>query len=337
MSNFEMFFGIFLWVMYVIVFFCVITYVLFFRLAYKNSKGTVENVLKEEKWQPYADRVKEEIAWFDAQEKEQLYILTRDKIRLNGWYLPACGESKGRVVLMHDYRVPGVVSFAGVLRKYHEQGFDVLLADQRAHGDSMGKYICFGARERYDCKLWVECMNKLHGEDVPTYLHGVGMGGTAVLMTAGLKLPRNVVGVIAEGAFTSPYAVVKKLMKKAHAPGKFLLGFFDFWCRGMAGYKLKGASTQAALRETGLPVLLIHGKDDSMAPFAMAEANYEACGGEKKLIAVPGAEHGVCLWSAEECGVDMLSFMANHAALPEKQEELPAAEEAAAEAPEQQN
>ena len=84
-------------------------------------------------------------------------------------------------------------------------------------------------------------------------------------------------------------------------------------------------------------MLLIHGKDDSMAPFAMAEANYEACGGEKKLIAVPGAEHGVCLWSAEECGVDMLSFMANHAALPEKKEELPAAEEAAAEAPEQQN
>ena len=71
MSNFEMIFGIFLWIMYVIVFFCIVTYVLFFRLAYKNGKGTVENVLKEEKWQPYAERVKEEIAWFEAQEKEQ--------------------------------------------------------------------------------------------------------------------------------------------------------------------------------------------------------------------------------------------------------------------------
>ena len=99
----------------------------------------------------------------------------------------------------------------------------------------------------------------------------------------------------------------------------------------MAGYKLKGASTQAALRETQLPVLLIHGKEDSMAPFAMAEANYEACAGEKRLIAVPAAEHGLCLWEAENCGMDMLSFMADHAALPEKQEELPAAEEAAAE------
>ena len=68
-----------------------------------------------------------------------------------------------------------------------------------------------------------------------------------------------------------------------------------------------------------------------MAPFAMAEANYEACAGEKQLIAVPGAEHAVCLWAAEECGVDMLRFMANHAALPEVQEELPAAEETAAE------
>lgn len=338
MSNFQMFFGAFLWVMYVILFFCIVTYILFFRLAYRGDKGTVESVLKDEKWRPYAERVKEEMAWFEGQEqRKQLYILTRDKIRLNGWYLPAEGESKGRVVLMHDYRTPAGVNFAGALRAYHEKGFDVLLCDERAHGESFGKYICFGARERYDCKLWVECMNKLYGDDKPTYLHGVGMGGTAVLMTAGLKLPHNVVGVIAEGAYTSPFAVVKKLMKKAHAPGKFLLGFFDFWCRGMAGYKLKGASTQAALRETKLPVLLLHGKEDSMAPFAMAEANYEACGGEKQLIAVPGAEHGVCLWAAEECGMDMFTFMANHAALPEKQEELPAAEERAEETTAEEN
>ena len=321
MSNLQMIFGALTWVLYIILFLCALTYALFFRVAYK-SKATVESVLGEEKWKPYAERVKEEIAWFEGHEqREQLYILTRDKIRLNGWYLPAAGERRGRVILMHDYRTPGAVNFAGVLRAYHEQGFEVLLADQRAHGESYGKYICFGARERFDCKLWAECMNKLHGEDVPTYLHGVGMGGTAVLMTAGLKLPRNVVGVIAEGATTSPFAFVKKLMRKSHTSGKMFLNYFDFWCRAMAGYKLKGISTQAALRETKVPVLLIHGKEDAVAPFAMAEANYEACGGEKRLIAVEDAEHGLCLWKAENGGTAMFAFVEEHAALPEAQEE----------------
>ena len=334
MITLQMVWGIVMWVLYIIMFLCMISYALFFRIAYKDKKGTVENVLGEEQWAPYADRVKEEMAWFEAQEeRKQLYILTRDKIRLNGWYLPAKGVSRGRVVLMHDYRTPAGVSFAGVLRAYHERGFDVLLCDERAHGESLGKYICFGARERYDCKLWIECMNKLYGDDKPTFLHGVGMGGTAVLMTAGLKLPYNVVAVIAEGAYTSPFAMVKKLLKKSHTSGKAFLKYFDFWCRALAGYKLKGASTQAALRETKLPVLLIHGSGDDKAPYAMAEANYEACAGEKQLITIPGAGHGVCLWAAEDCGMDMFTFMASHEALPEKKEELPEGEQPAAEAP----
>ncbi len=321
--SFEMVFGIFMWFMYIVMFLCMIMYAMYFRIAYKNKKGTVENVLQEEQWAPYAERVKEEMAWFEAQEeRKQLYILTRDKIRLNGWYLPAKGVSRGRVILMHDYRTPAGVSFAGVLRAYHERGFDVLLCDQRAHGESLGKYICFGARERFDCKLWVECLNKLYGDDKPTFLHGVGMGGTAVLMTAGLKLPYNVTAVIAEGAYTSPFAMVKKLLKKSHLSGKAFINTFDFWCRALAGYKLKGASTQGALRETKLPVLLIHGSADNKAPYAMAEANYAACAGEKQLVTVPDAGHGVCLWTAEKSGLDMFTFVASHEALPAKTEQL---------------
>ena len=36
------------------------------------------------------------------------------------------------------------------------------------------------------------------------YLHGVSMGGVSVLLAAGLGLPENVKGVIADSAFTSP-------------------------------------------------------------------------------------------------------------------------------------
>lgn len=326
--NFQTFFGLFMWLVYIIMFLSMIMYALFFRIAYKDKKGTVDNVLSEPQWAPYADRVRQEMAWFESQsERKQLYILTRDKIRLSGWYLPAEGVSRGRVVLMHDYRTPAGVSFAGVLRAYHERGFDVLLADERAHGESLGKYICFGARERYDCKLWIECMNKLYGDDKPTFLHGVGMGGTAVLMTAGLNLPYNVTAVIAEGAYTSPFAMVKKLLKKRHFSAKPFLSFFNFWAQALAGYKLKGASTQAALRATKLPVLLLHGDADDKAPYAMAEANYAACAGEKQLITVPGAGHGVCLWAAEEKGLDMFTFVTSHEALPEKKEQLPEAAE----------
>lgn len=314
--------GAVLWILAIMMLLLLITYALFFSVSYKAKMMSVESTLSKPEWEPYRAYVEHEIAWYDQQEKKQLYILTRDKVRLSAWYMPAEGESRGRVILMHDYRTPAVVNFAGVIRSYHDKGYDVLLCDQRAHGESLGKFICFGARERYDCKLWIDCINKVYGADKPIILHGVGMGGTTVLMTAGLSLPKNVTAVIAESAYTSPYVAVKKLLKRRHLGPEVILRYFSFWCSGQAGYKLKGSSTQAALRETKLPILLVHGSEDAMAPVGMAQDNYEACTAEKQLCVVPGAGHGVCRFAAEQCGVDVLSFAGRH-------EELPAAEEEA--------
>lgn len=318
--------GIVLWTMTFIIIFLTVTYWLFFAISFKKRDLPVEKTLEREEWKPYAEEIRDAVQWYEAREKKQLYILTRDNIRLTGFYLETEGEKRGRVILLHDYRTPALVNFAPAVRAYLENGYDVLLTESRAHHESLGKFVCFGARERYDLKLWIECANKLYGDGVPTFLHGVGMGGTTVLMTAGLELPGNVAAVLAESAYTSPYAIVKKQMKRRFliAP-EVLLRYFDFWCRGQAGYHLKITSTQEALRKTKLPVLLLHGENDPLAPLAMAEANCEACAGEKQLVRIPGGGHGTCLYEARELGTATLSFFEGHAALPGKTE--PAAEE----------
>ena len=310
------------WVIFLVILFALVSYALFFAVAYKAKRATREELLSRKEWQAVRPEAEEALAWYDGQTPQQLYILTRDQVRLSGFYLPAEGESRGRVVLMHDYRTNPEASMAAAVRLYHESGFDVLLCHERSHGESLGKYICFGSRERFDCKLWVECMNKLYGADKPTVLHGVGMGGTAVLMTAGLKLTRNVCCIVADSAFTSPYAVVKKLLRRRHMSAN--LAFFDFWCKALAGYKLKGAATQEALRRTKLPVLLLHGEADELAPAAMARANYEACGGERKLILVPGAGHGTAFLAAGKNGmIELADFAEQHLELPERPAEEP--------------
>ena len=308
--------AIILWMFAFMIIFLTITYILFFAFALKKPKLNVEDTLKKKEWAPYAGEIREAIDWYDRQEKKQLYILTQDKVRLTAWYLAAEGESRGRVILCHDYRTPALVNFAPLVRFYHEKGFDVLLTELRAHHESLGRFVCFGIRERFDLKLWIECTNKLYGGDVPVFLHGVGMGGTTVLLTAGLQLPANVNAVLAEGAYTSPYAFVKKLMKtRIHMAPEVLLRYFDFWCRGQAGFHLRKASTQEALRKTELPVFLIHGEGDTVAPIAMAEANFEACGSEKHFVRVSGAGHANCLFEARENAPAALEFFNAHTAL----------------------
>ena len=319
--------SVLLWMLTFIILFLTVTYWLFFAISFKKRDLPVEKTLEKEEWKPYAEEIRSAVSRYEELENKQLYILTRDNIRLTGFYTETKKEKRGCVIMVNDYRTPSLVNFAPILLAYLDSGYDVLLTESRAHHESLGKFVCFGARERYDLKLWIECVNKLYGDGLPVYLHGVGMGGTTVLMTAGLELPRNVAAVLAESAYTSPYAIVRKQMKKRFliAP-EVLLRYFDFWCRSQAGYHLKIASTQEALRKTKLPVFLLHGENDPLAPIAMAEANADACASEKRFVRIAGGGHGTCLYEAREQGQAALSFFGDYAALPEKTEAVPASD-----------
>ena len=48
-----------------------------------------------------------------------------------------------------------------------------------------------------------------------------------------------------------------------------------------------------ALENCKVPVLFIHGTDDHFVPVEMTYENYKACNAPKKLLVVPGAEHGM--------------------------------------------
>ena len=59
-------------------------------------------------------------------------------------------------------------------------------------------------------------------------------------------------------------------------------------------------STTDALKQCHIPVLLIHGTDDTFVPVTMTYENYKACAGPRKLMVVPGADHGMSYYVARE-------------------------------------
>ena len=52
-------------------------------------------------------------------------------------------------------------------------------------------------------------------------------------------------------------------------------------------------STVEALKNTDVPILLIHGEDDHFVPLKMAFENRDACAAPCKLLVVPGADHAM--------------------------------------------
>ncbi|MBQ6823668.1 MAG: alpha/beta fold hydrolase [Clostridia bacterium] len=219
---------------------------------------------------------------------------------------------KGRILLFHGYRSIAETDFACVMQPYFDQGYELILIDQRAHGKSSGSWIGFGVLERYDCLSWIRFLNHEYG-NLPTFLSGISMGSTTVLMALGLELPSNVKGVIADCGFTSPKEILLHVLARKHLPAKLLLPGLELFSRIFAGYSLSKYSTIDALKSNSIPVLFIHGQEDHYVPISMTMRNFDACIAEKELLLVEGAGHGTS-YLQDRKGVEkaVFSFLQTH-------------------------
>lgn len=220
-------------------------------------------------------------------------IVSRDGNRLVG-HLYKCPSAKRIIIAMHGWRSSWSKDFGVISQFFHSNDCSVLYAEQRAQNQSEGEYMTFGLLERYDCLDWVSWTNEQFGDSLPIYLAGVSMGATTVLMTADLDMPDNVYGIIADCGFTSPHAIWKHVVENnLHLP----YSLHDAQVKEIVRKKIcmgpQDHSTVESLKKCRIPVLFIHGANDSFVPVSMTYENYRACAAPKELLIVPGAEHGM--------------------------------------------
>ena len=227
--------------------------------------------------------------WLRETEQEDVYLTSRDGLRLHAYLLPH-GDCKSFVVVCHGYRAHAA-STAHYARHFYEMGFSLLLIDARAHGESEGKSIGMGWPERLDVVDWIAELNRRY--DHPRIaLFGVSMGGATVLNAAGEALPENVKCVISDCGYVSLKGeFLYQLRRFYHLPGLFLY-LSDPLCRLLAHYSpLRDGDGCAQLARCKRPVLLIHGGADDFVPPEMLERAWSAIPGPKEKLIVPGAGH----------------------------------------------
>jgi len=245
-------------------------------------------------WEETKRQIEEGKAWFMAQSPRRVYIQSFDGLKLAAWYLPH-PQAVRSVICVHGYLSCGLQDYGAAIRYYYETGSNVLVIDQRSHGDSEGKYIGFGVQERWDLLRWIEWVNGACGADFPLYLSGISMGSATVMMTLGLELPGNVRGAVADCGYSSLWEEFTHVMKtRYHLPPFPILYCAEFIARLVTKIDFRSVTAVQALEKAKVPVLFIHGGADSFVPAWMTtERNYPACRSQKKLIIVDRAEHGM--------------------------------------------
>lgn len=230
--------------------------------------------------------------WLRAHQAQDIYIESFDGLKLHGHWIPA-ENAKGTVLLAHGYRSTKLVDFCPVFDYYHRLGMNILVPDQRSHGESEGIFITFGVKESQDMLSWLAMHNSRYGA-CPVILSGISMGASTMLYLADRKLPDNVRGIVADCGFTSPREILASVYREViHLPPGPSIWAAEFFARVFAGFSLTERDTRTILRKSHLPVLLIHGMDDGFVPCDMTRQAYAACTGQKQLLLVEGADHGV--------------------------------------------
>ena len=257
----------------------------------------------------YFKIIRDSLLWFPSQPAKDVYTESYDGLKLHAKYLTQ-PDSRGTMLLIHGFHGSGNTDFGCVLQFYHDLKMDLLVIDQRSHLGSEGDYLTMGVRERYDVRSWALWLLEHKGENHPVVLDGISMGGASVLMAAGLDLPKNVRGIIADCPFTSPREIFVSVKGKMKLPTWLLWGANQY-CRLFAGFSIDGASTVEALKTCTLPLLIAHGEDDDFVPCWMGVKSFEAAASpDKQLITVPGAGHGMSfLVDRERVYAALLKFL----------------------------
>lgn len=223
---------------------------------------------------------------------ESITIQSQDGLKLHGRYYHL-KDGAPVEILFHGYRSHPFRDCSGGHALTRKLGYNALVIDQRAHGESEGQVISFGVKERLDCQSWANYASARF-PGVPIILSGLSMGAATVLMASELELPDSVCGIIADSPYSSPSAILEKVCRSRGYPMKICRPALTIAAKIWGRFELNTCTAKDAVRHAKVPILLIHGDDDRLVPWSMSQEIAIACASPVTVEIFPDAGHGLC-------------------------------------------
>ncbi|MBI3663330.1 MAG: alpha/beta fold hydrolase [Acidobacteria bacterium] len=232
----------------------------------------------------------------------EVTLRAKDGVLLRAWFFRPDKPNGNSVLLLHgvaDSRA-GMLAYA---RLFLRKGYSVLAPDARAHGDSDGDIATYGLREAGDIQQWATSLV----ETEPTncvYALAESMGAGQLLQS--LAAEPRFCAVVAESPFATFREVAYDRVGRPFGAGPWLgrtllripIESALLYARLRYGIDLTRANPTEAIRNTRMPILLIHGKDDSNIPPRHSERLHASNPSATSLWLVTGAQHTGALGTA---------------------------------------
>lgn len=276
---------------FVVLFIIVAIFMMYRLIFFSPRKGQLSdlNLTKSKNFKGYEEVMKENILFFMAKPYDDVYIDSFDKLRLHARYYKA-NESNKVALLLHGYKGTAYRDFNCISKIIFEEGYNVLLIDQRAHGLSKGHVITFGVRETKDLLGWIDYANKRFNNP-EILLVGVSMGGNTALNTAD-KIDKNI-KIIADCPYSSPKEILRNTIKSVHLPVWLFYPLLNLTCHIFGHESLNETSAYNSIKNSDNKILIIHGDKDHVIPYIDSKKLADTYSNKIRYELFKNADHGV--------------------------------------------
>ncbi len=207
---------------------------------------------------------------------EPVIFKSADGTQLSGWFVPARGvrhphDAMGTIIHMHG-NARNMTAHWRYVEWVPDRGYNLFVFDYRGYGRSDGSPGPKGVFEDAIAALdYVRSRKDVDAQKL--FVFGQSLGGMIALASSGAS-PKGIRAVVVEAPFYS-----YTLIANDHAPG--------------AGLFLKDtySAAQYVAKIAPIPLLLIHGTDDTVVPYAHSERLIAKAGKPKRLETIEGGAH----------------------------------------------
>jgi len=294
-----------MWYVIIGIFILLIIMFVFLQIAFSIVMPHRKSLLKTKEFEIKKDPILFE--FYDEKIAKTVTIKSRFNYDLSLYYFLQKEKSNKFVVVAHGHTYTHHESIK-YARMMFEERFNVIIFDQRYHGNSGGNNTTLGYFEKYDLYDIISLIYKEFGEDILLGTYGESMGSATILMEQ--EIDKRVKFCISDCGYSDFKKFLYEKLSKYHLP-KFSYYFINFFVKFIASFSMDDLTPIKSIKDSNIPILFIHGKQDSLIDYHHTLDMYEEYNGQKQLfLAQNNATHAFSYFSdTEEYKENVKSFL----------------------------
>lgn len=220
---------------------------------------------------------------------------------LQGTYLPNPTPSNNTIVFVHGITGSRLMGL-WYAPLYIKAGYNVLIYDSRASGESGGNSVSWGFYEKYDLDQWIDWVEQQDPKG-NIGVHGVSMGAATALMHAEMnEVTHRVKFYVADSGYSDLEELLTQQIDAAVSLKdpfwvKLFLQYSSIMAKWQSGFLYEDVSPVRSVRNVTTPILYLHGDADVLVPVYMNEQLYAATKGYKEKYISSGDAHAMAIFN----------------------------------------